>query len=1049
MFLLSFYVASTTALSGDQEFWRQFRKTDGLGETASYHLSMSNNQVIWVCHQESGRISRSDGYPFEGPGGALFKFYNDPEKGIYRLYEENGQIWSLIQGGVRVIVKFDRNIYPFPIAAMNEDLAANPSKMYRTALSPFPMIPYENNRSLILLSDDLLNFNVGDESTLSLLSGSKLTHQNLFGMGRSPRDNSRLWLAGKNGITLLSFSESFSEKPYEITEYPLPEGFQLSESSVFENDTRIVTALAVSVSDGRDFFAHFDLKAQNWILQSLPESLSLSYCWPGIDNEILAWNENPGEASLIRFPNRTNSDYTPEEVVLSRCFDVVRYEGGRFFLAGPEGVFHYAPPIWRKPAELKDIRLSFRKIIEDLSNPGNPIIWGINPSSLIRFQEGEVKIFPLPQEMTRGIQSPHLHLSIIRKILMIGVEDRLFSFHTIQEEFEVIRSTRCRAIGTSGSDLVVQSFPEGLPPGSYHIEFYNGTSFLPYASIEEDSGELPQLDFFYQNDPEGSEIWLGGTDGIRLVKDGQAMVFGGAGTAMLDENGASTILQLDDDRLWWGGLNQIIEYTDGIWNPIRAEEFDTVYDLELGEEEDVWVATGSGLFRYFSESWISNAAPEGLDATAVYCLLRDGSVRLWAGTSNGIYRYYPEADLDEPSMKIDEESSSKRISRDSSQQIGFQGMDRWQQTRAHRLLYRYQIDNQNWNSFFEAKNNTISFAFMEPGRHQINFQVMDRNGNIQTGFTSHEFEIILPWHEDFRLTVIVGFGGMMMLFFIGLSYRKHHQLVHSYSQVEQKVTERTHELERANQALLHSQKMQALGTLAAGIAHDFNNILSIIKGSAQLIENDPDQSIKAKTRLNRINTVVDQGTTLVQSLLGFCRSDPTHTTDLDLEKIIRDTVNLLGDRYLHKVDIVFDIPSDLMTVRSSKDLIQQILLNLVMNAVDSIKDRGCITFQAENLNKLPEDMVWRPLSTPPYVLISIADTGGGIASDIRPRIFEPFFTTKSFSTRRGTGLGLSMVYKLAEEMDIGIVVQSEIGKGSTFSIVIPRSSDTASNQISS
>jgi signal transduction histidine kinase len=338
---------------------------------------------------------------------------------------------------------------------------------------------------------------------------------------------------------------------------------------------------------------------------------------------------------------------------------------------------------------------------------------------------------------------------------------------------------------------------------------------------------------------------------------------------------------------------------------------------------------------------------------------------------------------------------------------------------------------------------------MEPGRHQINFQVMDRNGNIQTGFTSHEFEIILPWHEDFRLTVIVGFGGMMMLFFIGLSYRKHHQLVHSYSQVEQKVTERTHELERANQALLHSQKMQALGTLAAGIAHDFNNILSIIKGSAQLIENDPDQSIKAKTRLNRINTVVDQGTTLVQSLLGFCRSDPTHTTDLDLEKIIRDTVNLLGDRYLHKVDIVFDIPSDLMTVRSSKDLIQQILLNLVMNAVDSIKDRGCITFQAENLNKLPEDMVWRPLSTPPYVLISIADTGGGIASDIRPRIFEPFFTTKSFSTRRGTGLGLSMVYKLAEEMDIGIVVQSEIGKGSTFSIVIPRSSDTASNQISS
>ena len=142
MVLLGCYLSSTTALSGDQEFWRQFRKTDGLGETESYRLAMSNNQVIWVCHPISGRISRSDGYPFEGPGGVLFKFYNDPEKGSFRLYEENGQIWSLIRGGVRVIVNFDQNIYPFPIVAMNEDLAANPSKMYRTALSPFPMIPY-------------------------------------------------------------------------------------------------------------------------------------------------------------------------------------------------------------------------------------------------------------------------------------------------------------------------------------------------------------------------------------------------------------------------------------------------------------------------------------------------------------------------------------------------------------------------------------------------------------------------------------------------------------------------------------------------------------------------------------------------------------------------------------------------------------------------------------------------------------------------------------------------------------------------------------------
>ena len=114
-------------------------------------------------------------------------------------------------------------------------------------------------------------------------------------------------------------------------------------------------------------------------------------------------------------------------------------------------------------------------------------------------------------------------------------------------------------------------------------------------------------------------------------------------------------------------------------------------------------------------------------------------------------------------------------------------------------------------------------------------------------------------------------GLAVALFFAGLAFNRHRQLLRSYAEVEEKVAQRTRELESANRQLLHSQKMNALGTLAAGIAHDFNNILSIIKGSAQIIEDNLDNPAKVSTRVNRINTVVEQGAGIVKAMLGFSR----------------------------------------------------------------------------------------------------------------------------------------------------------------------------------
>jgi signal transduction histidine kinase len=259
--------------------------------------------------------------------------------------------------------------------------------------------------------------------------------------------------------------------------------------------------------------------------------------------------------------------------------------------------------------------------------------------------------------------------------------------------------------------------------------------------------------------------------------------------------------------------------------------------------------------------------------------------------------------------------------------------------------------------------------------------------------------------------------------------------------VERIVEQRTKELERANQELLHSQKMRALGTLAAGIAHDFNSILSIIKGSAQIIETNLDDREKVRTRVDRIKTMVEQGSGIVKAMLEISRVGREEKL-CDVNELVSETRRLLTDQFQHEVTLRLEPAAILPPVEGVGELIQQMLLNLVLNAADAMSGRGEIILRTGLLKRTPPGLVLAPAAKPPLVCVSVQDQGSGVAPEILPRIFEPFFTTKAFSTRRGTGLGLSMVYEIAKEMGYGLMVQSVPDKGSTFSILIPAAQET-------
>ena len=297
--------------------------------------------------------------------------------------------------------------------------------------------------------------------------------------------------------------------------------------------------------------------------------------------------------------------------------------------------------------------------------------------------------------------------------------------------------------------------------------------------------------------------------------------------------------------------------------------------------------------------------------------------------------------------------------------------------------------------------------------------------------------MVLPWYKESRLVLIAVAGLAVALFFAGLAFNRHRQLLRSYAEVEQKVAERTQELEIANRELLHSQKMNALGTLAAGIAHDFNNILSIIKGSAQIIEDNLDNPEKIRTRVDRIKTVVEQGAGIVKAMLGFSRDSGEQPGPCDL--------NAVAGR--HRQAARRPVPARSaghLRTRSrpargpcSKDFIQQILLNFIFNAAESMTGRKQIVLATRPLDKLPAGLVLAPAPAAGYVAVSVQDFGCGIAAGNLPRIFEPFFTTKALSARRGTGLGLSMVYELAKKMEAGLAVESVVDQGSTFTLILP------------
>jgi len=237
--------------------------------------------------------------------------------------------------------------------------------------------------------------------------------------------------------------------------------------------------------------------------------------------------------------------------------------------------------------------------------------------------------------------------------------------------------------------------------------------------------------------------------------------------------------------------------------------------------------------------------------------------------------------------------------------------------------------------------------------------------------------------------------------------------------------------------LAQSQKMQAIGQLAGGVAHDFNNVLTAIIGYSDLLLVNHRPTDPSFQDIMQIKQNANRAAGLVRQLLAFSRRQTLRPETLQLNDVLSELQMLL--RRLVGETIQLDVVHgrDLWLVKADLNQFEQVIVNLVVNARDAMKEGGKITLRTRNIAAAECASVKEMAVTPAdYVLIEVEDTGHGIPADVRDKIFEPFFTTKEVG--KGTGLGLSMVYGIVKQTGGYVFCESEVGKGTTFRILLPR-----------
>ncbi|MFN0068777.1 MAG: ATP-binding protein [Limisphaerales bacterium] len=984
-----------------------WRAAEGLPQSLTLTVTVNPGGEVLTTHGPGRSAARLDGFNV----ASLTNFAD----AVGRVQSTTGGVfWSATRDGLRRVAGGSEESHPLPEIAA--EMRANPLR----ALRPPPLLPLGDETLLVLLPDRLLAYDSATRAARVLLRAEAA------GVGRfselSATGPGALVLAAERGFLRLTDLAATHAAPRVEASPPADAVGAQDLQRPFPAADGSVVAAASAVTGGRRVIVRWSAKR----LDVWPVEDAVRQAWPAADGAI--WYHDGGD--VFRFdPAGGPAARMGLSLEAGRIMDLAVEPDGAFWLATTEGLVRAAPTLWTHapfgppagdaPALALAVDAAGRLA---MVTPGR--LWWRDAAGWQALPLGEPldappaaeKIFPLAGDrwlVRLHGAGPEGGWRVAR--LPDGVLEPLPA-----------PLSNMTPAGSDAEGRVLLLDADG--PVVRGVVTFDGANISGAAVVPEDLGAVGRASFALGT--RRGELWIGGESALLWRRGTNWTRFADVPSGARD--GAFTALELPDGRLWVGGLDALREFDGETWRIVRRG-LDRVNALAPGRDGGVWVAGAAGLHRFRDEAWTGHTAEEGLPATAAYAVLEAQDGTLWAGTARGAAAWNRRADRDPPRAGITGADTPAQAG-DGRALLLVGGADRWDFTPPGRLQFSWRLDNGAWSPWRATA--VVPLTNIAAGTHVFAVRALDRAGNVSSAPAVREFTVALRWFRDPRLLGVALVGAAAAAAFAVLAVNRHFRLRRSYAEVEARVRERTAALERANAELLHSQKMRALGTLAAGVAHDFNGLLSVIRGSAQLLEPNVNESPRAHARLQRILAAVEQGGGLVHAMLGFSRTGPRTGEALDPVRVIHETLNLLEESAARRVEFV--LPAEpVPQLLGSAEMLRQVLVNLLRNADEAMNHEGLVTLRIERLDAPPAGPVLFPASGGPCLAITVADTGAGISPEHLARIFEPFFTTKGFSARRGTGLGLLMVHEFCKDLGYGLQVESQVGRGSRFRVLVP------------
>ncbi len=1009
LFTVACVMLTVTSRGQNATHWTSYKMADGLTQPVFNSVSFTPQGRLLATSPNAPLAAELDGFSVNS--------FPAPPHNLGRIGESpGGQRWAMVPGGLMEFKDEGWVVHPVP-----EIAAAQNAGFPRTGGGP-PFLPVRQGSVLYLLPEGLMEYSAENPEgmrTRTLRRAAQGRIGRFTGMAVA-RDGA-LWISGEHGLARLTGPVRNLGPETAIQEYSAPEDLSLSEFNQPEpGDNCEIILMAESGTDHQKVVITFD--GRQWLGRPAG-GRNFFRAWAGPRQAL--WAVNP--ESLYQWDARRTNWVENEEVSAGPINDVAREPGGAFWLATADGLFRCAPALWGKPASGRDPDLP----VACVAAGGDGGIYFIAGNQLHRLQNEADRVFPFPAAL---IESPGKRSIFPLKdgAILVVAESGRWQLNPGDDSFQAVPASNptndCKVLGLL-PDGGVGFYHSGEHP---HFDEFNGTQFQDWPNPPEGFHVVADSSAVLFSTRNG-DLWLGGGNGVWWCHNSRWQQF-----VSHDDTTPETavgFVERPDGKIWCATPDKLWEFDGQNWLLLQTR-FNHINALVQDANGNVWLASNGGLLRFCRGTWLEYGAAEGLPNGAVFAVCATPGGKIWAATTHGLSEFQPEADPDPPRTHVRRlPGDDRRLSEGDTLNLLFEGRDKWKYTPREGLLYSHQLDHLGWSAFREATAFTV--PDLAAGRHSLEVRAMDRNGNVPTFPATLDFMVVTPWFHETRLWMALILGLAATVFFAAVAWQRHRQLLRSHAAVERTVAERTRELEIATRELLHSQKMNALGTLAAGIAHDFNNILSIIKGSAQIIGDNPDKPDKIRTRVERIQTMVHQGAEIVDAMLGFSRGSETSAVRCDINQVVAGTLKLLGDRFLREAEVKFERTENLPELCVSREFIQQILINFIFNAAEAMSGRKRITLTTGLAEQPPGDLFLSPAAADSFVLVSVRDEGSGIPPEIKARIFEPFFTTKALSARRGTGLGLSMAYELAKKMGAGLAVESVVGEGSVFTLILP------------